>query len=578
MTRTPRHAFPSKPLAQTSHPINSYRLPAIARSLLQRLTLLACAASLAACASAPHVTDSASDNGAGNAHTVDGFSKRSGLSSNFGTESSNAAGQIEIPAVSDPPLHLSMAQLEDSLNPDGPINFNDENARADLWLRVRRGFAMPDLDNDGVRKAEAWYSARPDYVQRMTERGSRYLYHIIEEVEKRGMPTELALLPFIESAYNPQAMSTAKASGMWQFVPATGRDFALKQNLFRDDRRDVLASTRAALDYLDRLHTMFGDWQVALAAYNWGPGNVQKAVARNQKQGLPTDYDSLKLPDETRYYLPKLQAVKNIVLRPSAYGLSLPEVANHPYFLSVRIERDMDVETAARLADMSLESFRQFNPQLNKPVILAASTPQLLLPYDNAGAFVANLGAHQGPLATWTAWVVPKTMNPGDAARRVGMNEAQLREVNTIPPRMLVRQGSTLLVPRAAHLDTDVSEHMVETASLSLTPDVPPLRRLTHKAVRGDTVASVARRYKVAPETLAQWNKVQAHASFKPGQQVVLFVPNVKPGKPTATVHAAVAGKVVKPVHRVRGGRNSADAGPIHANGSRLARQVAQQR
>ncbi|MBV8470171.1 MAG: transglycosylase SLT domain-containing protein [Burkholderiaceae bacterium] len=473
---------------------------------------------------------------------------------------------------------MPMAQLEDSLDPDGQINFNDDNARADLWLRVRRGFAMPDLDNDGVRKAEAWYSARPDYVQRMTERGGRYLYHIVEEVEKRGMPTELALLPFIESAYNPQAMSTAKASGMWQFVPSTGRDFSLKQNIFRDDRRDVLASTRAALDYLDRLHTMFGDWQLALAAYNWGPGNVQRAVARNQKLGLPTDYDNLKLPDETRYYVPKLQAVKNIVLRPGAYGLSLPEIANHPYFLSVRIERDMDVGMAARLADMELESFRQFNPQLNKPVILAASTPQLLLPYDNAGAFVANLGAHQGPLATWTAWVVPKTMNPGDAAKRVGMNEAQLREVNTIPPRMLVKQGSTLLVPRAAHLETDVPEHMAETASLSLTPDLPPLRRVTHKAARGDTVASVAKRYKVSPEQVAQWNKTAAHGSFKAGQQVVLFVPNGRTSKPAASVHANASSKTARPVHKNRAGRNSADAGPANLNGGHLARQMAQQR
>src|SRR5678816_1169532 len=171
--------------------------------------------------------------------------------------------------------------------------------------------------------------SRPDYVQRMVERGGRYMFHIVEELERREMPTELALLPFIESAYNPEAVSSAKASGMWQFIPSTGRDFLLRQNVFRDDRRDVLASTRAALDYLQKLHGMFGDWQLALAAYNWGQGSVQRAIARNQKAGLPTDYINLKMPSETQLYVPKLQAVKNIVARPlqpdlaSAVGPSL---------------------------------------------------------------------------------------------------------------------------------------------------------------------------------------------------------------------------------------------------------------
>src|SRR5205814_5419042 len=228
----------------------------------------------------------------------------------------------------------------DPLRPDAPVDLNDATAHADLWARVRRGFAMPDLDNDRVREREQWYATRPDYVQRMTERGSRYLFHIVEELERRNMPTELALLPFIESAFNPLAMSSAKASGMWQFMPGTGRDFSLKQNVFRDDRRDVLASTRAALDYLQRLYAQFGDWHLALAAYNWGEGSVQRAIAHNQRAGLPTDYSSLRMPNETQYYVPKLQAVKNIVAKPEAFGLSLPPLSNHPYFLSVPITSD----------------------------------------------------------------------------------------------------------------------------------------------------------------------------------------------------------------------------------------------
>jgi len=414
--------------------------------------------------------------------------------------------------------------LEDALNPGEPVDLDAAQAHQDLWVRVRRGFAMPDLDDEWVRKAENWYSARPDYVQRMTERGSRYLFHVMEEVDKRGMPSELALLPFIESAFNPQAQSTAKASGMWQFVPATGRDFALKQNIFRDDRRDVLASTRAALDYLGRLYTMFGDWHLALAAYNWGQGNVSKAIARNQKAGLPTDYESLKMPEETRYYVPKLQAVKNIVLRPEAFALSLPAMTNHPYFLSVSIDRDMDVDVAARLAGMEVEHFKQFNPQMNKPVILAASTAQVLLPYDNAGTFAANLAAHRGQLATWTAWVVPKTMSPAEAAKQSGMNEVALRELNKVPPKMRIVKGSTLIVPRTAQRSADVSEHLADNASISLAPEPSPLRKHSFKAAHHDTVRTIAARYKVSAEQVAEWNKMSVKDSFKSGQRVLVYV------------------------------------------------------
>jgi len=413
----------------------------------------------------------------------------------------------------------------DPLEPETTVNLDDATASQDLWGRIRLGYALPSLETPLVGDHERWYASRPEYVQRMTSRGSRYLYHVVEEINRRKMPTELALLPFIESAFNPQAMSSARASGMWQFMPATGKDFELKQNLFRDDRRDVLASTRAALDYLQRLHRMFGDWHLALAAYNWGEGNVQKAIQRNQRQGLPTDYLSLNMPAETRNYVPKLHAVRNIVMQPERFGLALPPIENHPYFVSVPIQRDMDVALATRLAGLSLDEFKALNPSQNKPVILAAGTPQLLLPYDNANLFVHNLSRHKGALATWTAWQVPRTMRPADAAKSVGMSEASLREVNRIPPKMLVKAGSTLLVPRSEHREQDVSESLADNAMMALAPDLPPMKRTVVKAGKRDTVASIARRYRVSADQVAQWNRTNARATFSRGQNVVVYVP-----------------------------------------------------
>jgi membrane-bound lytic murein transglycosylase D len=347
----------------------------------------------------------------------------------------------------------------------------------DLFERIRRGFAMPDLQNELVTDREQWYAQRPDYILRMTQRSRKYLYHIVEEIESRGMPTELALLPFVESAFNPQAVSTAKASGMWQFMPATGRNFDLKQNVFRDDRRDVQASTRAALDYLQKLYAMFGDWHLALAAYNWGEGSVGRAIAKNQKAGLETTYAELTMPMETRFYVPKLQAIKNIIARPDSFGLKLPDIPNHPYFQSVPLPRDMDVTVAAKLAEVSLEDFRSLNPSAHRPVLLAAGNPQILLPWDNAEIFQRNYEAFGGSrLASWTAWVVPATMKVTEAAKRANMAEADFRSINNIPPHMLIKAGSVMLVPRNGRQNEDVAPSIADHGQVALAPEPPPAK------------------------------------------------------------------------------------------------------
>ncbi len=365
----------------------------------------------------------------------------------------------------------------------------------DLWERIRKGYQMPNLENELANDRTQWYASKPDYLQRMTERSNKYLYHIVEELEARKMPTELALLPFIESAFNPQAVSSARASGMWQFMPKTGKSFDLKQNAFRDDRRDVQASTRAALDYLERLHKMFGDWHLALAAYNWGEGNVGKAIARNKRAGLPTGYTDLNMPMETRMYVPKLQAMKNIVGNPPQYGVVLPSIPNHPYFQSVPLPRDMDVSVAAKLADISEQDFKALNPSAHRPVLLAAGSPNILLPWDNAEVFQRNYEASTlARMATWTAWVAPATMKVADAAKRVNMSEADFRTVNNIPPRMLIKAGSALLVPRSANMLGDVTAQVADNGHLDLSPEAVAKRKAaakSNKNKKGTKLASV---------------------------------------------------------------------------------------
>jgi membrane-bound lytic murein transglycosylase D len=421
----------------------------------------------------------------------------------------------------------------------------------DLWERIRRGFAMPDLANEEVQVREQWYTARPDYIERMTARSNKYLFHIVEELERRNMPTELALLPFVESAFNPQAVSSAKAAGMWQFMPATGKDFDLRQNMFRDDRRDVLASTRAALDYLERLYRQFGDWHLALAAYNWGQGNVAKQIKRNQAQGLGAGYTDINMPLETRQYVPKLQAIKNIIAKPARFNARLPSIGNHPFFDAVPIQRDIDVARVAELAGVSERELRQLNPSINKPMFMAAANSSVLLPWDNAALFEARVASHVGQLASWTAWKAPRDMSVAQVAQQHEMSEQELRDLNKIPPGMLVKAGSTLLVSRQGKLDFDVPEQLADHGQLLLKQAIT-LVRTQVKARKGDTLAGLAQRYRVSAEKVAEWNELGPNAKLKPGQLLVLHLPR----REAAAAANGERGQVAaKPVRQAKAGK-----------------------
>lgn len=316
----------------------------------------------------------------------------------------------------------------------------------DIWDRIRRGFGMPDLDSDLVVERQLFYLNRPAFLRTVFERGGQYLYYIVDEIERRGLPTELALLPMVESNYNPLALSRAKASGLWQFIPSTGRNFNLTQNQWVDERRDVIASTNAALDYLEYLYEFHGDWHLALASYNWGEGSVARAIKKNLDQNLPTEYRDLAMPDETRQYIPKLQALKNIVSNPELFNFELPHVANDEHFTTVPAPRGIDLATAARLAEMSMDEFVALNPGYNRPII-NSDDDVLVVPADRAEQFKLRLSQHASSSKRWVNYQLRKGDTLASIARKYGMSINQLREINGLDARASVRVGQSLLVP-----------------------------------------------------------------------------------------------------------------------------------
>jgi membrane-bound lytic murein transglycosylase D len=396
----------------------------------------------------------------------------------------------------------------------------------DLWVRIRAGFAMREVDSPLVQRHEAWYLNRPEYVERMIDRSRRYLYYIVEQVEKRGMPTEIALLPMIESAYNPTANSRMRAAGMWQFIPSTGRRYGLKQNWWYDGRRDVLAATAAALDYLQALHDMFGDWELALAAYNCGEGNVQRAIARNRRAGKPTDYMHLKLPKETRNYLPKLQAVKNIVADPELFKLALATVPNQPYFAVVNVPAHMDVALAAKLADVPLEEFRYLNPGHQRPVITVANR-QLLVPVDKVDVFQSNLESNDQPLVTWQTYQLKKGEKLEDVARKFDIGLQRLQDVNGLTSRKRIRPGQMLLVPMEDDTQTNLDE--TYTSADFQAPADDYHKRTIYRVKSGDTLSSIARRYGTSVSRLKDWNGLRG-STVRVGQRLTVWQAAPKAG------------------------------------------------
>jgi membrane-bound lytic murein transglycosylase D len=406
-------------------------------------------------------------------------------------------------------------------------------AIGDLWHRIRLGFQLEDMQHPVVPKWEEFYATRPEMIRAFAERGSRYLFHIVEEIEARGLPTEIALLPIIESAFNPKAYSRARASGLWQFIPSTGRVYGLEQTFWVDNRRDIVAATRAALDYLQRLHGMFGSWELAFAAYNCGEGCVGRAIARNQKAGLATDFASLTLPNETMLYVPKLMAIKNLVSSPASYGIELTDVANEPYFARIAVPQ-MDVKLAAQFAEMSVSDFAALNPSFTKPVV-RSDHGHILLPKDRVDTFHLNLARHKHPLVNWTQYGARKGESVAVIARRYGMSVAELRAHNGFREHKgKLVYATTLLIPRRGVVDAAAISVESEPAAVADTQARGRAVSIQHVVSAGDNLSFIAQRYGTTVAHLQTWNGLRGSA-LRIGQRLIVgYRPLVQAAVPAA--------------------------------------------
>ena len=504
----------------------------------------------------------------------------------------NATG-IEIEIINEPLINNVADDPVQDLLVDIDNNQNVDIESQDLWARIKDGYAMPNVQSQYATNHETWYASRPDYVKRMVERSQKYLFHIVEEVQKRGMPTEIALLPMIESAFNPQAYSTSKASGIWQFIPSTGKHFGLKQNWWVDNRRDVTAATNAALDYLQKLHGMFGSWDLALAAYNAGEGTVQRAIDKNRRQGLATDYASLSLPPETRNYVPKLQAVKNIITEPDKFGLKIGSIPNKPYFARVTTPKQIDAKLAAQLAEITYEEFSALNPSYNRPVITSTGEKnQLLLPVWAAERFVENLANYDKPLTSWQTYNAKRGERMDKIATRFGINVSQLRNVNGISAKNKLRNSQAMLVPAVYHpsasgqisnIDANEMEsNNTESFSENEFAGEPEnesksepksASRVIHKIKKGETLLLIASKYNISAKKLMQANGLK-NSRVKVGQRLIIKNSNTKFAKSDVNKRRLVlakssSNKSLNKVKHTKLGSNK----KVARNSSRLTKQ-----
>ncbi|MCH9781958.1 MAG: transglycosylase SLT domain-containing protein [Betaproteobacteria bacterium] len=373
-----------------------------------------------------------------------------------------------------------------------------------LWPKINAGYKMYTKPSKKglkrIKKYENWYKKRPDYIERMMVRANKYLYFVYQEVKKRNMPMEIALLPMIESAYNPLAKSKAKAVGMWQFIPSTGRLYGLQQDWWRDERKNVIESTDSALDYLERLHDEFGTWELALAAYNAGEGRVGRTQKKNKRNKRPTDFYSLNLPMETRNYVPKLLAIRNIMQNPAKYGIVLKDIPFQPYFESVVVPDEIDTELAARLAEISLEEFQLLNAEHKRPIMKSVEgAHSILLPVGAVTTFNKNLFAHDQPISSWKVYKPKKGETLKHVAKKFNIDWRVLAKVNQLRSQKRFGKRNILLIPNTNAIGTSFpsSGGIIDYHTI-----------ITHRVKSGETLSHISSRYKVGVKAIMEFNEL----------------------------------------------------------------------
>lgn len=451
--------------------------------------------------------------------------------------------QTPLAEVSAPePGNIVIQQLLQPPEAVAPVTQNTLPPRAieiaNLWDRIRAGLTLGELKNPRVASHEAAFASAPEYLARIVDRSRRYLHHIVLEVEKRGMPMEIALLPIVESAFNPTAYSSARASGIWQFMPSTGKNYGLQQNWWHDERRDVHAATTAALDYLESLHRRFNNWELALASYNSGEGRVGRAIAYNRARGLPTDFSSIQLPTETRNYVPKLIAVRNIVREPERFGLSLAYIPDKPYFIAVSTAKHIDLKRAAEFAEIPVDEFLALNPAFNRPVIAAKESRSILVPAETADIFLAKLENPDQPLVSWRTQKLARGEALEKVADRFGISSSELKAVNGIPSSKRIAGGGMILVPMASSQDqpSHFDQHATPEAAMAAPYVASP--SISYTVRRGESLAKIARRLGVSAKSLQAWNGLkkgrvvvgQRLTLHKRTSQIAAVDPNVRKG------------------------------------------------